>query len=212
MPATSPLTKLDLRRDWKTLYTARRTPALIEVPARRLLSVSGQGTPEHIGTAFGVLYPVAYTLKYLVRAERGIDYPVLPPEGTFSGPAGAPLDARLPPEQFEWAALVAVPDVIDARLLRRAIAAAKLKHPELALETVQLHRERGGLAAQVMHVGPWDAEEPTIAALMAFIDAEGYRVAGVHREVYLSDPQRTPAERLRTVIRYPVRAIARRPR
>lgn len=68
------------------------------------------------------------------------------------------------------------------------------KRPGPALESVRLRRERGGTAAQVMHVGPWDAEQPTIAALMALID-EGYLVAGVHREVYLSDPERTPMER-----------------
>lgn len=206
-----PLTKLDLRGDWKALYTARRKPALIDLPPRKVLSVAGHGPPEGIGVAFGLLYPVAYTLKYLVRAERSIDYPVLPPEGEFTGPDGAPLDETTDAAQVEWAALVAVPDVVDARLLRRAIASASAKHAG-AMASVKLRRERGGTVAQVMHVGPWDAEEPTVALLTAFIEAEGYRVSGPHREIYLSDPRRTPPERTRTILRYPVRPRRRRAR
>jgi hypothetical protein len=204
--------KLDLRRDWKALYTARRKPAMIELPPRKLLCVEGKGAPEGIGVAFGALFPVAYTLKFLVRAELGIDYPVLSPEGAFSGPGGAPLSEQTAAETVEWAAMVAVPDMIDARLLRRAIARTMEKQPDASLERVRLRRERGATAAQVMHIGPWDAEEPTIAALTAFIAAEGYRTAGTHREVYLTDPERAPMERARTIIRYPVKPLGRRSR
>lgn len=88
--------------------------------------------------------------------------------------------------------------MIDAGLLLRAIAAAMDKRADPALKSRRLRRERGGTALQVMHAGPWDAQEPTIAALIALID-EGYLAAGAHREVRLSDPERTrPSPRARS--------------
>ncbi len=200
---------LDLKREWKALYTARRTPALVDVPARHALVVDGEGAPasEAFAQAIGALYGVAYTLKFTLKRAGIADYPVLALETLWDFGAGG--GAPRPGEPWTWTAFIDVPDVVTAPLVREAARTAAAKRPSPALERVRLRTIREGRAAQVMHVGPYDAEAATIAQLVAFIAAEGCVIPGRHHEVYLSDPRRAAPERLKTIIRYPVKRASR---
>lgn len=193
--------RLNLRKDWAPLFTARRKPDLIEVPARHAIGIVETRLPgaETMGPIFATLYPVAYTLKFATKAEQAVDYPVLPPEAVFR------IADFKKTEGWRWMACIAVPDVIDAAALRRAVKAVRAKHPETPLlDRVKLVSLPAGTQARILHVGAYDAEQPTIDRLMAFVQEAGYRPGRQHIEVYLSDPGRVPPERTRTVIRIPV--------
>ena len=193
--------RLNLRKDWAPLFTARKKPDLIEVPARRAIGIVETRPPgaETMGPIFATLYPVAYTLKYAIRAEQAVDFPVLAPEVVFR------VADFKKTEGWRWTAGIAVPDFVDAAALRRAVRVVRERHPETPLlDRVKLATLPSGLQARIMHVGPYDAEQPTIDRLTAFVHEEGYRPGRTHIEVYLSDPGRVPPERTRTVIRMSV--------
>lgn len=189
---------IDLRRQWKALYTARKKPDLIEVPPRHGVAITQTVAPgaDSMPPVFSALYPVAYTLKFAIKAELGVSYPVMAPEVAFCLPLG---------DSWEWTAAVAVPEVVTAAMVRKAVAAVREKHPDLALlDQVKLQSLPSGTHARIMHIGAYGEEQPTVDRLLAFINESGLRAGNHHIEVYLSDPGRVPPERTRTVIRYPV--------
>jgi hypothetical protein len=189
---------IDLRREWKALYTARQKPDFVDVPPRRGILIRQTVPPgaETMGPVFRALYPVAYALKLAVKAEQEMDYPVLAPEVAFRLPLGA---------EWEWTAAIAVPEVVTPAMVRRAVAAVREKHPEFALlDELKLRKLPAGTQARIMHIGAYGDEQPTVDRLLAFISESGLRPGRHHIEVYLSDPSRVPPERTRTVIRYPI--------
>ena len=101
--------------------------------------------------------------------------------------------------------MIAVPDAVTAAEVAAAAEAAARRRPLPAAGLIRLERLREGLAAQIMHVGPYADEAPTIERLHAFVSAQGYELHGRHHEIYLGDPRRTAPERLKTVLRRPIR-------
>jgi len=101
--------------------------------------------------------------------------------------------------------MILQPQEVDRRLLTEAVSKAAAKKPLPATSLVRLERFREGAAAQIMHIGPYAAEAPTIERLHAFIAEQGYERVGKHHEIYLGDPRRSAPEKLRTIIRQPVR-------
>lgn len=205
-------TKLDLSKEHKELYFPPRTPVLVEVPPLDFLVVDGRGAPGGSGyqQALQAIFSAAYTLKFSTKKrDPALDWRVMPLEGLWwvEGVEHLGLQAvdESRKEDWKWRALIAQPDYVTAAMLdgaREELARKKKDVPRLA--DVHLERIDEGLSAQVMHVGPYDAERPTIEALHAFIDGQGLRISGHHHEIYLGDPRRTAPERLRTVIRYAV--------
>jgi hypothetical protein len=208
-------TKLDLSKQFKELYFPPKTPVLVEVPPLDFLVVDGRGHPE--GGAFQealqALYSAAYTLKFATKAsDPSLDWKVMPLEALWwvEGVEHLGLQAvdGSRKEDWEWRAMIAQPDYVTAAMLdgtREELKRKKKDVPRLA--DVHVERIDEGRCAQVMHVGPYDAERPTIEALHAFIDEQGLRIAGHHHEIYLGDPRRTVPEKLRTVIRYAVARV-----
>jgi hypothetical protein len=210
MPTT---TKLDMKRQLKGLYAPPAHPVLVDVPELRYLMVDGQvpegakepGDDPAFAAAIGALYGISYTLKFQGKAA-GRDHVVMPLEGLFwTGP-----DGRLVTDgpSMSWTLMIAQPDwVTDADI---ATARAKLvaRHRLPADVAVRLETLREERAAQVLHIGPYTAEPPTIEKLHAFIDELGLVAAEKHHEIYLSDPNRTAPERLRTIIRQPIRSAS----
>lgn len=206
-------TTLDYRCELRELYGARRTPTLIEVPELAFLMVDGRGDPgtaPEFRAAIEALYAIAYTIKFtLKRDPDGIDYRVMPLEGLFWVQGGSefpPAD----PSDWRWTTMIMQPGPVTAALFDAAVRQAAEKRSLPALELARFERFHEGPAAQILHVGPYATEQPTIARLRRFIAERGYAPHGAHHEIYLSDPNRTAPERLRTLIRQPV--ARRRPR
>jgi hypothetical protein len=178
---------------------ASRDPELLDVPERLLLMADGRGDPNGSPVyqrATEALFSVSYAVRFRLKRELGLDRRVGPLEGLWTIDGGEfSFDERT---NWRWTIMIeqaeeASPEMVDA--------AARAKGVRVPL---RLERLREGLAAQVLHVGPFADEPRTIERLHAFIDSKGLRAVGRHHEIYLRDPRRTAPERLRTIIRQPV--------
>jgi hypothetical protein len=203
---------IDLVKQLKPLYApSPRHPSIVEVPELAFLMIDGRGDPtssEAYQDALGALYGVAYTLKFtLKKAEPERDFKVAPLEGLWWADTESPSMDELQADRdsWNWTMMIAVPDAVTAAEVAAAAEAAARRRPLPAVARIHLERFAEGLAAQIMHVGPYADEAPTIAALHAFVAEQGYLLRGRHHEIYLGDPRRTAPERLKTVLRHPVR-------
>ncbi len=197
---------VDLKKTHRSAYTApAQAPSLVSVPDLDYLMIDGQGDPggPRFAAAMGTLFPVAYGLKFLLK-KRGHDYTVMPLEGLWWMGDNTSFD-YLDREAWCWTAMIAVPDEVTPEDLATVLAELERKGKELpAREALRLERLHEGQAAQIMHIGPYATEVPTVERLHAFIAAEGMRMAGKHHEIYLGDARRSAPEKLKTIIRYPV--------
>lgn len=200
-------TTIDLRRERSTLYSARRTPAFVDVPELLYLMIDGHGDPNTApayARAVQALYSVAYTIRFALKHRPDpVDAPVMPLDGLWwtADMATFSTDDKA---AWDWTLLIAVPDVVTPEVADDARTAARRKHPDAPLDAVRLDRLVEGRCAQVLHVGPCSAEGPTIAGLHTFIAEHGHGLTGKHHEIYLGDPRRSAPEKLRTILRQPV--------
>lgn len=195
--------ELDLRTALAPLYRAKAKPSLVDVPPLTVLSIEGAGAPgaESFQAAIQALYTCAYTLKFHAKKQLGLDWPVMPLEALWFDETGAPPNPEQPTD-WSWRAFIVVPGVVTPALLDEVRQRCIEKAPAAALVRVEQFAE--GRCAQVLHLGPYDAETPTIERLHEFVAANGLARRGRHHEIYLGDPRRAAPERLRTIIRQPV--------
>jgi hypothetical protein len=201
--------EIDFKREYRSVYTASTTPALVEVPTLAYLCVDGAGDPNGPAyqEAIKCLYPVSYGVRAALKKAAVITYPVMPLQGRWWSAAGADFDER-DRASWQWTAMIMQPPQVTADLVADAIATVRRKAPLDCLDRVRLSSLHEGRSAQILHVGPYDREQATIAALHSFIATSGHRISGEHHEIYLSDARRTAPEKLRTIIRYPVSEVA----
>jgi hypothetical protein len=183
--------------DLDSLYQARRgVVEVVDVPDLAMLVVDGTGRPE--GTEFTeaveTLFAVSYGAHFLLRRQRGEAPWVMPLEALWDPPG----DSR-----WAWRALVVQPPPVDAAVVDEALERAR-RRPPPALDRVRLERWEEGRSAQLLHVGPYASEGPSIDLLHREIAALDLRPHGRHHEIYLGDPRRSRPERLRTILRQPV--------
>jgi hypothetical protein len=204
-------TKLDLKKTLKHLYNPPVGDfTTVDVPAMRFLMVDGQGNPNTApayAAALEALYSVAYTLKFMSKREPGIDYGVMPLEGLWWVPdmAGFTMADK---DAWLWTAMIMQPDHITESMVTDACAEVRRKKNPSALDRLRFEAYHEGLSVQIMHIGPYSAEGPTLQRMHhEFIPAHGLAMEGKHHEIYLSDPSRTAPEKLRTVLRQPVRGV-----
>jgi hypothetical protein len=207
--------KLDLRQDLKHLYNpSARQVSVVDVPALNFLMLDGAiepgqtpGTSPAFGEAFGALYGVGYTLKFMskLRAENPIEYPMMPLEGLWWTEAGgADWQTNV---DWRWTLMVMVPDHITPAMFAAAVDQLRARKNPPGLDRLRLERWAEGPAVQIMHLGPYSAEKPTVDRLHAFAADHGFALRGKHHEIYLGDPRRAKPEKLKTVLRHPVDKI-----
>jgi len=197
---------IDLKKKLKALYSASATkPSLVEVPPLNALMADGAGDPN--GAAFqeavGSLYGVAYTLKFMFKKERAIDYPVMALEGLWDAEDIADFAAGRR-DRWQWTLFIVLPDVVTGADVKKAIEAVKARAKLPPRSEVRFGTFDEGRAAQIMHVGPYAAEGPTIERLHRFVEEQGLKLRGRHHEIYMGDPRRAAPEKLKTIIRHPV--------
>jgi hypothetical protein len=199
--------RIDLRKELKHLYApSGKAVVEVDVPTLRFLMIDGQGDPN-ISTAYAeaveALFSVSYAAKFMIkRGEQGLDYAVMPLEGLWwaDDPSAFSANDRA---RWKWTMMILQPDFVEVAVLEKAMAQLRRKKPLAALERLRLEPFAEGRCAQVLHVGPFSAEGPTIQRLHDFIASRGM-LAGKHHEIYLSDIRRAAPARWRTIIRQPM--------
>ena len=196
--------KLDLYKQHKDEYVTPKRPTLVKIGPAKYLTIEGRGEPG--GAAFqtrlGALYAAAFTIK-MTSKFAGCDYAVCKLEGLWWADDGGCDFASTLKDQWRWKLMIRTPDFIRQRQLDEAIAVLKAKGKDPAVADVKLETLKEGRCVQMLHVGSYDAEAATIAAISAFAQQQGLAFRGRHHEIYLSDPRRVAPEKLRTILRHP---------
>jgi hypothetical protein len=203
---------IDLRKQMKDLWSPPvGKVALVTVPAMPYLVIEGVGNPstsKAFQEAIQALYSAAYTMKFGAKFAGVAEWKVTPLEALWWDTSGRDLsdaDYATMPGEMAWRALLMQPTVVTGDMLEQAKAEAVRKKKDVpALAWVRLETWAEGLCVQTMHVGPYAAERATIETMHKWMAANGYRVRGRHHELYLSDPNRTAPEKLKTILRLPV--------
>ena len=201
------MAKIDLKKDLKQLYYASsKEPVEVTVPPLNYLMVDGHGDPNsapEYAQAVEALFAVAYTAKFMVKKElQAIDYAVMPLEGLWWADdmrAFVANDRR----HWQWTMMIMQPSFVTNDVLSAAIGAVRKKKSLPAIDRLRVETFNEGRCAQILHVGPFADEGPTIERLHAFIDARAGR-AGKHHEIYLSDIRRAEPAKWKTLIRHPL--------
>ncbi len=205
----------DYKKEYREFYLPPKKPAIAEVPLMRFVAVRGQGNPNEEGGAYqralNLLYGLAYTVKMSKmgdhRMEGYFDYVVPPLEGLWWQEGTETVDLAHK-EALCWIAMIRLPEFVTQAEFRWAQEeAARKKGGDYSAAAYFEYEE--GTCVQCMHVGSYDAEPATLAAMQAFAGANGWRLdlsdIRRHHEIYLSDPRRCAPERLKTVLRLPVK-------
>jgi hypothetical protein len=205
--------KIDFRQTLKTLYApSSKEFSLVEVPEMRFLMNEGMGDPNTAPAyAEGLtwLYTVAYTLKFASRKELGKDYVVPPLEGLWWSDDMADFAAGNR-DRWQWTQMIMIPDFITSAMISAAIETAARKLTGSPPASLRVERVAEGPSVQIMHIGSYADEAPVIRRLHEeYLPAHGLVEAGKHHEIYLSDPRRIAPEKLKTIIRQPVRRITK---
>jgi hypothetical protein len=198
--------KLDLYRLYADEYITPKTPQLVKTKPGKYLTVQGKGAPggEEFTKQVGALYGVAFTIKFAQKSS-GKDYAVSKLEGLWWGTTTHGNFALEPPEKWNWKLLIRTPDFVTEKQLKDAIATLKKKGKGPEVGNVKLETIDEGLCVQMLHIGPYAEEGKTIGIMEEFAKEKGLKFHGLHHEIYLSDPRRVPAQRLKTILRMRVK-------
>lgn len=205
----------DFKKEYKAFYLPPENPVIVEIPSMNFLAVRGQGNPNEEGgeykKAVELLYGVAYTIKMSYKGDYSIEgyfpYVVPPLEGLWwqEGVSGADYTRK---EDFQWYSLIRLPDFVKKADFEWAVAQTEAKK-KMDFSKVEFFTYDEGLCVQCMHKGPFDNEPETVEKMKAFTEKNGYvediSEKRFHHEIYLNDPRRTSPEKLKTVIRHPIK-------
>lgn len=192
------------------LYRPATDPVLIEVPPFDFLMVDGSGDPngsEAFASAINCMYSFSYPVVIALKRAGRTELKVRPLEALWWADDVSVFDpATMDRDRWHWRVMVRQPEDIPAAVLEAGrVSMRKKVGPELA-ERAELETFAEGMCVQLMHIGPYSAEGPRIAAMHQFLAGHGLHLRGHHHEIYLSDPRRTPQHKLRTILRHPVTA------
>lgn len=199
--------KLDLYKQHKAEYVQAKKPTLVPVGSVPYLAIDGQGDPgsEEFQACVGALYGMAFTIK-MTRKFAGLgDYKVCHLEGWYGHSKKYACLTEVPRAEWLWTLAIRVPEFIASADLAAACRTLLAKGKGEAVKRVRLETIDEGLCVQMLHVGPYAAEPETIARMAEFVTAEGLTFHGRHHEIYISDPRRVKPEKLKTILRFPVR-------
>ncbi len=208
--------KIDFKKEQKELYQPKTTPSIIDVPEMVFIAVDGGGNPNTspaYKSALETLYGFSYSIKMskmgTAQPTGYFDFVVPPLEGLWWFKDGGVITDILDKDNFCWTSMIRQPDFVTAEVFESTRLTLAEKKPELDLSKARLMKFTEGLCAQIMHIGAYDDEPVSIAVLESFIAESGYLPDFTeprrHHEIYLSDPRKTAPEKLKTVIRYPIK-------
>ena len=207
----------DYKKEYKEYYMPPKKPSIVEVPPMNYIAVRGKGNPNdengEYKDSIGLLYGIAFTIKMSYKGEHKIDgyfeYVVPPLEGFWwqNGVDGIDYAHK---ENFQWISLIRLPDFVTQKDFEWAIAEAT-KKKKTDFSKVEFLTYNEGLCVQCMHIGSYDDEPATVAAMHKYAIENGYELditdTRYHHEIYLSDARKVAPEKIKTVIRHPIKKI-----
>ena len=205
--------KTDLTKKYKSYYTAKTKPEMVTVEPAQYLSIEGKGDPSSAAFAERIqaLYTVAYAIKFLCKAS-GNDFVVAKLEGLwwydeeqYKELTIEDAPTRIPRSEWYYKLLIRLPEFVTTVHVDLGIAAAVEKKQVVLANNIELYRTNEEKAVQIMHIGPFDKEPESLLQLKAFMGANDLSRNGLHHEIYLSDFRKTAPEKLKTILREPVK-------
>ncbi|HEX7757339.1 MAG TPA: GyrI-like domain-containing protein, partial [Niabella sp.] len=209
----SNMEKLNLTRQFRSYFTAGTQPELVHIEAAQFLSVTGKGDPS--GAAFKkhieALYATAYTLKFTAKASNR-DFVVSKLEGLwwfdenrFSVHSASEASLKVPRNEWEYCLLIRLPGFVTKKEVQEAQEIVLVKKQIIGAQYLSLFEMEEGLCVQLLHLGPFDREPESLEKITVFMNERKLTRNGVHHEIYLSDFNRTDPEKLKTILREPVK-------
>ena len=210
------MTPFDYKKEYKALYLPKEMPSIVEVPSMQYAAVRGHGDPNEpdgeYGRAVAVLYGISYTIKMSYKGSRKVDgffeYVVPPLEGFWWMEGGAPGVDYRNKSGFNWISIIRVPEFVTEEVFAWAKEEAQRKKG-IDTSLAELITVSEGLCVQCLHIGIYNEEPATVAKMDRYLLEQGYEndISDLrrHHEIYLSDPRKVSPERMKTVIRHPVR-------
>ena len=199
--------KINYKKKLQHLYKpSAKEVKIVEVPQMNYLMIDGDGGPNHptFQNAIEVLFPLSYTLKFMIKkSDIGIDYGVLPLEGLWWADDMSSF-IKDKKDDWKWTLMIMQPELITNEMVVEAVNQVRVKKNPTSLPLVRFESINEGKVAQIMHIGPFSEEGPTVQKLHSFIKDSGKKIIGKHHEVYLSDIRRASPEKWKTIIRQPM--------
>jgi hypothetical protein len=200
--------KVDFKKELKDLYNPKAGDfSLVKVPKLQYLMVDGQGDPNKVieyKEAAEALFSVSYTLKFHSKNELGKDYVVPPLEGLWWSDDFDDFRSRRK-NKWSWTMMIMLPDWLGKKEFKEAVSTVSSKKPDIKVDRLRLETLSEGLSVQIMHIGSYDEETPTLLRLHdQWLPENGLKERLKHHEIYIGDPRKTPAAKLRTILRQPV--------
>jgi hypothetical protein len=206
---------VDFKVQDKPLYAPSAKPVMVDVPEMTFVMVDGRGNPgtsPEYANAVAVLYGFSYAVKMSKKGELTpagyFDFVVPPLEGLWAIEGENHAPTAIDKDKFVWTSLLRVPDFVSESVFEQFRDALAAKKHDLDVSVMRRVVFAEGLCCQITHIGPYDDETLTVAALEQFIADSGYRtqIDGLrqHHEIYLGDPRKVAPDKLKTLIRHPV--------
>jgi hypothetical protein len=202
------MVKIDFKKEYKDLYKPKQVEiSFIEVPKFNYLAIDGKGDPnisQEYKDSIEALMSMSYTAKFIMKKEHGKDYVVMPLEGLWwvKDMNNFSIDDK---SIWNWKSLIMQPDFVKKEHFKQAKEKVAKKKDLSSLDKIEFIKLDEGLSAQILHIGPYIEEGPTVEKLHAEIEKNSYEFNGLHHEIYLNDIRRTKPDKLRTIIRQPIK-------
>ena len=205
--------KTDLTKKFRSYYTAKTKPELIEIEPAQFLSISGKGDPsgQSFADNIGALYATAYTVKFICK-DMGLDFVVAKLEGLWSfdeekykGLSITDASSKVPRSEWIYRIMIRMPEYVTPEQVATAVQNVVTKKQILLAKEIELYKMSEGKSVQMLHVGPFSAEPETLEQMREFMTTRGLQRNGLHHEIYLSDFRKTAPDKLKTILREPVK-------
>lgn len=200
------MNKLDLTKAFKRYYTAANAPELVTIEKGLFVTIMGKGDPNSavFGEVTAALYAVAYGIKFNSK-QKGLDFTVSKLEGFWWVDDHTADPLQVPRDQWNYELAIRLPDEITRQQFSESVLAAEKKKKSTYIRQVDFKHMEEGLCVQMMHIGPFSEEPVSLKKMDDFMHQQGLQMNGRHHEVYLSDFRKTAPEKLKTILRHPVK-------
>lgn len=201
--------KIDYKKEFPDIYNpSSKEISIITIPPMKFFMIDGKGDPntsQEFQDAIPVLYGASFTLKMkeIKKKTPTKDYVIPPLEGLWYMPNMKEW-SMTDKNKWQWTLMIRIPDFATADQIYRTIEILKQKPNLPSLPKLRIETYNEGLSMQIMHIGPYDAEPPTIAKMHKFAEQNGYKLNGKHHEIYLGDPRKGDPLKIKTILRQPI--------